>query len=600
MPEYRGITLIKVEEKTGGKNRNPVDGFYTGHDVNGDKVHYFIKQPADPKELFTELLAGRLLQRFIQHGLIDPRYHTSLVCADSIQLEDGTYALIQPMIKNITPLHRIIGTSTSDGSDRSAAYESMFGLYSYRILLERLPSHYGLSTILMLSLLLGDYSVHSGNIMCQTTNETTQFFRIDWGAAFRYFGNPQNHQDILVPYEYRGTGWLKVLTKNYIANYKDIPGLYPDIAKKAAELSNQINPELLKKIVSEALKEIPLNLLTTQDKIALADYLELESFGKSDEEYLFITQFTEVLLTRLEKITALQEQSAAPSRDGLRYKSNVGVRDIPPEEPDDDYGVVASQSSPTELAETQRQLDEQRRLEQESKRAELLQQQSDIQMQETQSRQQQEEAAFQSLERIGFEIIESSTRQHLVEKAELERQRARREQQLLEAQHLEAETRRTSQAQLRLAENQRIANEVRAHNNHQAAPIVTRLLELTNSYHQHLSKIPNNNTKLEHVTHLKAILEAPEKDNTSKLAEFYTSLDNVSAILKDHRDASWKRFIRAALIIGAICITGILPGITALGIYQYLHPQISFWKPQGKVYSKCVENHRSANFLAVP
>lgn len=41
MPSYKGKELTKYKEKTGGKNRNAVDGFYN----TSDGEEFFIKNP---------------------------------------------------------------------------------------------------------------------------------------------------------------------------------------------------------------------------------------------------------------------------------------------------------------------------------------------------------------------------------------------------------------------------------------------------------------------------------------------------------------------------------------------------------------------------
>ncbi|MGQ3888065.1 hypothetical protein ACQUW5_03405 [Legionella sp. CNM-1927-20] len=307
MLRYRGKELIKIAGTLGGKNQ--IKGFYK--DQEG-KI-YFVKKPADLKELFTELLAGLLLKEFKQRKLIDPQYFDSLINADWIKFEDGSYGLIQPKVE-FTELYKIIGTGFKDNSDRNPLIEMLNGSNQYALLTAEFKSYYGLSIALMFSLLFGDYSVHSGNIVClnrllpANEKKVTQFSRIDWGAAFRYFNY---YEDILNPFEYQGWSKYKLLTKGYIFNYKRINGLFPAIAKRALALRTKINPDLLYDIVLKTLKEVPSDLLTFPIQKALAEYLGFPSFtavifNESKTYQPFAKDFSEVLFKRLNNLCVLK------------------------------------------------------------------------------------------------------------------------------------------------------------------------------------------------------------------------------------------------------------------------------------------------------
>jgi hypothetical protein len=309
------------KEKKAGKNQGKVNGFYK--DTAGGK--YFIKKPSDKKELFTELLAGLLLKEFINRGLVDEVLSRSLICADFIKLEDGSYGLIQPYV-SFTELFKLIGTSYADNSDRNPFMEMINGPELYSALTEK-GEYYGLSTALMFSLLLGDYSVHSGNVVVlnkplksQKKEPVMQFARIDWGAAFRNFAHPGNNENLLNPYEYSGLLNFKKFTKGYIANYRDIKGLYPKIADKAFELRRKLRPRLLRKIVESAFAKIPADLLDQETQKNLADYLAIisfktASFGPQGNCQEVVQQFIEVLETRLVLFRQL------PKSTGSLYRS---------------------------------------------------------------------------------------------------------------------------------------------------------------------------------------------------------------------------------------------------------------------------------------
>ncbi len=318
---YKGKVLTKFKDKKGGKNQSDVDGFY--QDVNG--VEFFIKKPKDPKELFTELFAGLLLQEFKQRRLIDKIYHDCLICADLIQFEDGSYGLIQPKIL-FKELYKIIGTAYRDGSDRDPLFE-MFCGPQYYILLTQLKQYFGLAIALLMSLLLGDNSVHSGNVVCLDVISASemvfiQFARIDWGAAFRYFGHQKNNEELLYPFEYQGWFNPKGYTKGYFLNYKKINGLFPTIAEQASKLLNQVNEQLFIDIIASALKQLPANLIDDKTKTELAQYLCIESFnhisfGEKGNYQQFSQDVAKILYARLKKITVMHDLVPAPLESEL-------------------------------------------------------------------------------------------------------------------------------------------------------------------------------------------------------------------------------------------------------------------------------------------
>jgi effector protein B len=308
---YQGKELTKFKSKEGGKNRNDVDGFYA--DSNG--VEYFIKKPQDARELFTELFAGLLLQEFKSRGLIEKIYHSSLICAQLIQFEDGSYGLIQPKVE-FQELYKVIGTGYHDGSDRDPLWEMFYGPHSY-LLLTQLKQYYGLAIALMFSLLLGDHSVHSGNVVCfdilsSMEEPFIQFARIDWGAAFRYYGHKKNNDDLLYPFEYQGFFNHKGYTKGYFLNYKRIKGLFPAIAAHAKQFLEKINKETLVSMMNSILGKLPADLMDNDIKEQLAKYLYIESFknisfGETGDYQQFANDLSEILLQRLNKMTALSD-----------------------------------------------------------------------------------------------------------------------------------------------------------------------------------------------------------------------------------------------------------------------------------------------------
>lgn len=260
---FAELHLEKIDDKKGGKNK--VGGFYK--DTKTGK-EYFIKQPEDKKELFTELLAGLILKEMLKRSLIDSQYTDSLICADVIQMSDGSYALIQPKI-DFELLFKIINTGFRDGSDRNPRLEAADGPAYYMSLLD-VKNSFGLSTSLMLSMLLGDYSVHSANMVRLTRNHAGrtiyQYGKIDWGAAFRNYARDENTNNIIYGYESLGSINHKRVTKAYFLNYKYIPGIYEAMKQKAIQLDTRLESESFAEIVYSALKQIPPDLFKQKSR----------------------------------------------------------------------------------------------------------------------------------------------------------------------------------------------------------------------------------------------------------------------------------------------------------------------------------------------
>ncbi|MGL6029311.1 MAG: LepB GTPase-activating domain-containing protein [Legionella sp.] len=276
MVTYKGKRLERFKEKTAGKNKSSVDGFY--HNVDDHSEEFFIKKPEDKLELFTELFAGLLIQEFIDRQLVESKYHTSLIKADLICFVDGSYGLIQPCVQ-FDELFHLIGTANAAKTDRSAGYEAVYGPSQYAQIINY-NQQFGLSIALMYSLLFGAHSVHSANIVViDHGSKGKQFARIDWGDAFRNYGHPKNNEHILYPYETSGWFNYKKLTKDYFLNYQKITGLFPAMAEKAGRLNKVAPPETLVDMVACALKKIPANFLDQESLNKLAHYTAINEFA---------------------------------------------------------------------------------------------------------------------------------------------------------------------------------------------------------------------------------------------------------------------------------------------------------------------------------
>lgn len=321
-------TYLLEKPKTGGKNKSSYDGFYTK-----DGKSYFIKVPANKTELFAELFAGRLFDAFIQYGLISDCQACSFITAKLIRLPDGSYGLIQPKVA-FTEVFKIIDTGVSDGSDRSALWEMLFGPAQYLLLHKKFSKLKNLLETLFFSLWIGDYSVHSANLVVleqeEEQMEEATVARIDLGAAFRDFAEPshsEDNEDILTPYEDRG--WLnyRMWFKQYFYNFILFPGLFGNIAAYAKDLKSSVDPVKIQLWVVQILKELPSDFLSEQDLKEIASYIHLPSFVhiyESDEaKKIFAADFTKILMIRLDKIGAVKNLTPLPDKFDI-LPENIG------------------------------------------------------------------------------------------------------------------------------------------------------------------------------------------------------------------------------------------------------------------------------------
>ncbi len=328
---YNGKKLARHTKKQAGKNNSAWDGFYKDEDGN----EYFIKVPSDQTELFTELFTGKILDQFKK--FLPEQYHESLICADQVALPDGTYGLIQPK-KNIKEIWKyfaeqpgnqpkgyvasaVKGVSDfiSNPHDRNIPYETMYGQTQQYPSLAQLGDINSLAVCLLCSLMMGDYSVHSANIVySQEEKAETLFSKIDFGAALRYIGDPKN-TDIMNPPEYHGLFWFKYYTKGFHLLYKNVPGLYKAVSEQAKQLLKQCSEEELDKIVLCATEAIPKDLLEQSERYAAAAYMGIDEFkaaclGDTSADKQFSQKLAPIIFQRIQKLAALPalEMEASP------------------------------------------------------------------------------------------------------------------------------------------------------------------------------------------------------------------------------------------------------------------------------------------------
>lgn len=137
--------------------------------------------------------------------------------------------------------------------------------------------------------------------------------------------------------------------------------------------------------------------------------------------------------------------------------------------------------------------------------------------------------------------------------------------------------------------------------------IEKKLLPMTQKYLQHLNEAydsisgdPNSDevkarrapisSKLREVLILERILNgasiAPDIDNPRKnqtaILAFYDRLEAANNNLKPHRDKSWQRYVANVAKVASIVLTGIIPGLIALGIISAVGQSPKFWQSHGQ------------------
>lgn len=85
----------------------------------------------------------------------------------------------------------------------------------------------------------------------------------------------------------------------------------------------------------------------------------------------------------------------------------------------------------------------------------------------------------------------------------------------------------------------------------------------------------------------KTLIDPTTPKPSDKVTRFYTELDKADSVIKQHRDASWKRFTLNTIAILGIIISGILPGLAILAIASAISGKSPmFWKSSGETFFK--------------
>jgi hypothetical protein len=321
------LEIEKIGPKLDGKNYDSNNGKYIV--INDGKAPFtkgqgvFIKKPNKKSELFTEWFAGQFFKACIKKGLIEDVYKNSFICAELIQFDDGSYGLMQPTVQ-FTELFKIIGTNQLFDDKRSPLMELLIGRKKYKTIIEGNTPYFGLTVPVMWQLLVGNNSIHSGNIGCRTVydsdrNPFRQFVLFDYGAMGRLIGKPIS--DIFCPPEYY-EDIIKQIIKNYPDKFRDIPNFFPTVKKRADDLESTMSAKNISfdTLVDEILRATPRNLLTPEETTELLKELGLEALNITNGDYFVLKDaLAKGFAKRLELLRDLKE--TAEHTKGPLYQS---------------------------------------------------------------------------------------------------------------------------------------------------------------------------------------------------------------------------------------------------------------------------------------
>lgn len=261
-----GQDYVRIKRKIDGKNKGTYDGTYVvkkAYDLKTEEEKtelsayqkeeiFFLKMfPSENKmvEGFSEAFVGRLIEAMIQNNFIQPEYQACFAPAKIIDLPDAAGpALWQPFALGAKLLYQC----ADEKLEAKPFWTELSGILlrtgGYERYLEKLSSqnHRGLSLIVMIMIWVGNYSVHSGNILVTSNEEMNIFTAIDYGAALRNFMGTRNQGDIWTPLETQlallnssGNGAFR-RDKYYMEHYKTIPGFLENVVRHAQTLSENV------------------------------------------------------------------------------------------------------------------------------------------------------------------------------------------------------------------------------------------------------------------------------------------------------------------------------------------------------------------------
>lgn len=269
-------TWVRIAKKSDGKNKSDIDGTwitkekfdalvtekaspdidYTTNDealkalTSIETVKY---QPQDilfwkkfPKgnmivEGFAEAVLGLIITEFIQWGIIPEEYADCFSPADVVVI-NNEFVLSQPFAQGYAPIFKLQNPSQQKRNTwAEVLLKKLFNVRYEHIIKDCTPS--GLSFLFMISILLGNYSFHSGNLFWTEQiieGKPIRIFKLlDYGAGLRYYGNTRKNNDIFTSLD------LTIHTfnvhKHYTNYYRNMDGFFEAVVAHAERFKTNLD-----------------------------------------------------------------------------------------------------------------------------------------------------------------------------------------------------------------------------------------------------------------------------------------------------------------------------------------------------------------------
>jgi hypothetical protein len=280
--ETNTTRFVKVGGKPDGKNCGQYDGIYvkevayqrvrdrqvsfaiaTGiqKPLTTDLLRYdeseifflkeFPQKEADFVEGFCEMFMGKIVQKLMKAQFIPEGYHNCFSPADTVKINDSQIALKQPYKRGTIPLFR----TTNPNQKRKnvlaeLARKKIFNEnYNPYLKIDEGVEQLGLSMIIMIMILLGNYSLHSGNILVKETRDTSgkvtkhEYISIDYGAALRGIFTTIERVNESTNKWGIFNSIQDLFHKKYPHYYKNIPNLFDSVREHAKILFQSLQDE---------------------------------------------------------------------------------------------------------------------------------------------------------------------------------------------------------------------------------------------------------------------------------------------------------------------------------------------------------------------
>lgn len=313
--------VIKTSGKTGGANVNPINGIYEVAKQEGVDPKFvghklFIKAETDKRKEFSELLSGTFLKRVIAQP--EFKYKDNFALAEAGLAPDDKAPNEPPqiiMIQDLAPARDAIHERKKLQEFRD---KLTFSDKSMNALKQ--ADHEELAAALVLSMLIADYSVHTGNFMITPEGK---LLRIDFGSSFRGICNPDDAKSYTKSPS--DTKWYKKYIEDWTGDkelkmsltmfMEDNPG-FLDPPDKIVKMMGEAIDELFETVYKDAPLE---DLLEIYSHLHGEDYSDLTK--TQIDLYHDITSLKDQINTLQEELVKLE--AIAPDKRSKKEKNKL-------------------------------------------------------------------------------------------------------------------------------------------------------------------------------------------------------------------------------------------------------------------------------------